>query len=185
MKIAVFIFSLLFCGTICATEPYIVKQRVVQFDPNTYLGVQGYYTHGENLRVQKSTEESETLKELREQNKILRDLVNAVLAGRKLPESPVEEPVQPSGNPLEQAVLKIFVEKCAKCHGDTKQDGGLTLVKEGKLFDITSEEAFSVFDRSNGVDLEADEARMPKGAPALSDEEVKVLYKWAKSKTKK
>lgn len=169
----------------------VVKQRVVQFDPNTFLGIQGYYSHGQNLRVQKSQEEDEKLKLLKEQNEILKQMVNALLkgkveggAGGALPVNP-EEPAVPE---LETKVLEIYSTKCAKCHGDTKADGGLALVKDGKLVKDQNdgiELAIRnvVHHRVNGVSLSEGEVRMPKGAPALSNEEVEVLRLWTIDKS--
>jgi mono/diheme cytochrome c family protein len=169
---------------------FVVKQRVVQFDPNTFLGVQGYYTHGQNLRVQKSQEEDEKLKLLKEQNEILKQMVNALLKGKgagdtgTLPTKP-EEPAVPE---LESKVLEIYSNKCAKCHGDTKADGGLTLVKDGKLVKDQNDGVELairniVHHRVNGVSLSDGEVRMPKGAPALSNEEVEVLRLWTVDKS--
>lgn len=174
-----------------ATDRFVVQQRVVQFDPNTFLGVQGYYAHGQQLRAQKLEEEAELVKAVKEQNEILKQMVQALMKGKVeggTPPTPVvptpEEPTVPA---LETAVLKIFTEKCAKCHGDTKADGGLTLIKDGKIvkdeedkFEVSKR--LIVHHRVNGVNLSEGETRMPKGNP-LSDEEVETLRLWAVDKS--
>lgn len=192
----IIIFSVLLidgCNKLMATDTVIVKQRVVQFDPNTFLGTNGYYAHGENLRSQRQTQDDATLEALKEQNKILRELVAAVLAGKgntgnidkldkpekpEKPEKPVDPPLPPDNSTLiEKEVLKIFKDNCVKCHGETKADGGLSLVKNDKLVDIPLGKMILVHHRTNGVNLNGD-VKMPKGNNGLSDEQVELLRMW-------
>lgn len=183
------ILGLVGVSSLNATDT-IIRQRVVQFDPNTFLGTNGYYAHGENLRAQRQTQDDATLEALKEQNKILRELVAAVLAGKgnagnidkidkpEKPEKPVDPPVPPDNStPIEKEVLKIFKDNCVKCHGETKADGGLSLVKNDKLVDIPLSKMILVHHRTNGVNLNGD-AKMPKGNNGLSDEQVELLRMW-------
>lgn len=182
-----FILALAMPITATATD-VVVRQRVVQFSPETYLGLQGYYSHGQKLLAQRAQEESDAVKELREQNRILRDLVNAVLARNNGEVAPVPTPVPPPEPELQKRVESLYLSKCAKCHGDTKQDGGLRLVQNGKIWFNPKDELelasrVVTHHRVNGVGLNDGEARMPKGAPQLSDDEVELLRLWALDKS--
>lgn len=173
-------------GTNYCTEQ-VIQQRVVQFDNNTFLGLNGYYSHGAALLAQKENEE---VTDLKEQNKLLRDIL------KKLTDKDNSTPNKPETTPtveksdytdLETKVLGIFKESCAKCHGDTKADGGLTLVKNGHLMGGTTRKervnssnligAVLSHHRVNGINLN-EEARMPKGSPALSDDKVEIIRLW-------
>lgn len=176
-----------------STNPYveqvIVQQKVVQFNPDYYLGVQGYFAHGENLKQKNqaniAAENDALLAELQAQNKLLKDIL-AGLTGKKIETPatpPIPEPVDTTPD-ADKKVLSIFSANCAKCHGDTKSDGGLTLVKGGKLVDVSLAQAVLVHHRTNAVSLDTDEAAMPKGTPALSDDDVDTIRLWMVKKAK-
>lgn len=191
MKYLLALFIGLLAMPVMATD-VIVRQRVVQFDPNTYLGLQGYYSHGQKLVAEDNAKKDEELKILREQVEELKKMTLALqsltlgnVAG-KVPAKPVE-PEQKPVDALEAKVLSLYLDKCAKCHGDTKQDGDLTLVKDGKLV-ISDNDSLElanrelVFHRTDASLLLEGEARMPKGSAPLTDEEVKTLKLWMHSK---
>lgn len=175
-------------GVYCAVDNQeIVIQRNVQFENSEFLGLNGYYTHGQQLKAQKAQVADD---ETKETNRLLREILTKLLQERNnnnTPATPTPQPPAPVDDgytPTERKVLAIFKESCAKCHGDTKADGGLVLVKEGKLFKEATPKnltnAVLVHHRVNGVGLKAEdgEARMPKGSPALEDEKVETIRLW-------
>jgi hypothetical protein len=179
----------------------IIKR--VEFDNRYYLGLDGYYSVGQELvdgaNAEKLSRLETQLERLSAQNEILLKL----LAGEKIPEvptspqptqptQPVEPPVvqpeQPStpnipANPtseasnLDKKVYDIFSRRCANCHGDLKQDGGLVLIKKGILQGLPLADRVEVHHRVNGVNL-GHKARMPKGSTPLSDIEVEDIRLW-------
>ncbi len=186
-------------------QQVITQQRVVQFDPNTYLGLEGYYNHGENLVKMKEEITSETIDQLKEQNKLLTSILNALNSKNSMPMAPVNPnipvvpptvvpPISPSLPPvpadtrseLEKSVTKIFSDNCIRCHGDAQSNGGLTLMRNGQLQDIGLASAILVHHRTNGVRLTiGEETRMPKGAPALDTDSVETIRLWLVELAKK
>lgn len=186
--IHIFLLCILVPGIMFAGHGHFVQpvqnvqviQRQVQFDQNYILGTSGYLAHGQNLIAQKEKETDESLKallgqlieELRRRNGTPDDAGN----GQKpvVPEAPT--PVDDT-NPLEREVLAVYNAQCVKCHGDTKQDAGLKLVENGKLVDIGDAGRILVHHRVNGINLDvaSGEARMPKGSPSLSDNDVEAI----------
>lgn len=189
--IHIFLLCMLVPGVMFAGHGHFVQpvqnvqviQRQVQFDSNYILGTSGYLAHGQNLIAQKEKETDESLKallgqlieELRRRNGTndTNDAGNAQKpAVPAIPEAPVDDT-----NPLEKEVLAIYNAQCIKCHGDTKQDAGLKLVENGKLVDIGDAGRILVHHRVNGINLDvaSGEARMPKGSPSLSDNDVEAI----------
>lgn len=83
------------------------------------------------------------------------------------PESPVEQ--------LKLSALNILKKNCAKCHSGDTINGGLEIVKDGKLAQLNREQKFDIF-------IATFDQKMPKGGDPLSDEDVIVLKEWAKLK---
>lgn len=199
MRINTYILTLLIIliPAIGYSTDVIVRQRVVQFDPNTYLGIQGYYTHGQQLIQRNEVEKAEEIRILKEQLDELKKqtvaLQQIVLGNGSTGNNPVQPPPipdVPQVSPLEAKVLKIYTEKCAKCHADENDDGGLTLLKDGKLViheDSKEELAIrtNVFLRTDAGLLQEGETRMPKGSPPLPDEDVNTLKLWMREKAVK
>lgn len=181
MKAAIYIFL---CLTLCVSvacgnpihrqnvQQVRVLQRNVEFDSTYFYGQGGYYSHADNLVAEK---DNAILTELKEQNKALRELLEK-LTGKVTPTpeppTPVVPEPEPPVNKLEDKVLKIFKQNCANCHGDKKQDGGLQLIKEGKIADISLNKLVLIHHRTNGVNLKDGLTRMPKGSPALDTDSV-------------
>lgn len=196
MRINTYILALLIIliPVIGYSTDVIVRQRVVQFDPNTYLGIQGYYTHGQQLIQRNEVEKTEEIRILKEQLDELKKQTAAlqqIVLGNSGSENanPNPQPI-PQVSPLEAKVLKIYTEKCAKCHADENDDGGLTLLKDGKLViheDSKEELAIrtNVFLRTDAGLLQEGETRMPKGSPPLPDEDVNTLKLWMREKAVK
>lgn len=189
-------FLIILFPTIGYSTDVIVRQRVVQFDPNTYLGIQGYYTHGQQLIQRNEVEKAEEIRLLKEQLDELKKqtaaLQQIVLGNGGNPGQPLPKPEDntPPKSVLEEKVLKIYTEKCAKCHADENDDGGLTLLKGGKLVihENDKEELAirtNVFLRTDAGLLQEGETRMPKGSPPLSDEDVNTLKLWMREKAVK
>lgn len=189
-------FLIILFPTIGYSTDVIVRQRVVQFDPNTYLGIQGYYTHGQQLIQRNEVEKAEEIRLLKEQLDELKKqtiaLQQIVLGSGSNPGQPLPKPEDntPPKSVLEEKVLKIYTEKCAKCHADENDDGGLTLLKGGKLVinENDKEELAirtNVFLRTDAGLLQEGETRMPKGSPPLSDEDVNTLKLWMREKAVK
>jgi len=199
MRINTYILTLLIIliPAIGYSTDVIVRQRVVQFDPNTYLGIQGYYTHGQQLIQRNEVEKAEEIRilkeqldELKKQTVALQQIVLGNGGTGSNPVQPLPIPDVPQVSPLEAKVLKIYTEKCAKCHADENDDGGLTLLKDGKLViheDSKEELAIrtNVFLRTDAGLLQEGETRMPKGSPPLPDEDVNTLKLWMREKAVK
>lgn len=206
MKRILFILVILFPTIAYATNPHVVNnnnvqqvrvvQRRVEFSPEYFLGTEGYYAYGQQLKANKQAVTDDTLvNELKEQNKILKDIV-AALTGKKVEVPPTESTPSPANNvpepndgysQLEKAVYNIFSESCVKCHGDTKADGGLALIKNGKLQDLSVATSMILHHRTNGIGLDVDngEVRMPKGSPPLDNDKVETIRLWSVEKAYK
>lgn len=172
----------------------IIRDKVVEYDPDRFLGVEGYYRLGEHLseksEAEKSTKHELELELLQKQIDLLKlQMEAAAKAGAKpMPKPEVETPVEPEAPKVEntyEAVTLLFSQKCSKCHGDTKKDGGLQLIKSGALVDIGADEREKVFLRTFFPECVEKEglAKMPKGGKALTDEEMNVVFKWQLDKS--
>lgn len=177
-------------------QQIVVPQKVVEFDARYFQGLDSYFSVGEKLRTEKQEERSAEIEFYKGQI----DMLLKILANQNgsktipVPANPTsttgpEQPTQPSPAPvdngeykvtdIDKKVYNIFKAKCARCHGDTKQDGGLTLVKDDSLQLVDINDRVEIYDRTLGTGLEArGKTRMPKGGLALSDDEVETLRLW-------
>ncbi len=172
-------------------QPLVIQQKKVQFDGRYYLGDNGYYAVENNLRAEKEEAKADDAAALREQNEILKQILAAITNGKPVPGTPVaptpDEPAVEPVNTRDNEVLTLFKRACAKCHGDTKADGGLVLVKGGQLqFTGQTKEDYvartNIYFRVNGPGLkEHSLAQMPKGG-ALTDDEALSVYLWMSEK---
>lgn len=177
----------------------IIRQKVVEFDARTYLGTDGYYTVGEQLKNKKSADLQSEVDQLKAQLDLLIKLLGGNGQGKPVqpapeqPTTPLPAPQQPSepsaGEPtkLDLEVFDIFTKSCVKCHGE-KGDGDLVLLKkDGQgaytvMPDLDTDTRVIVHHRVNGVNLNG-EAHMPKGGQ-LTDKEVEALRLWSVQKAK-
>lgn len=184
------------CVTTTATPPYavqqvVVPQRVVTFDDNYYQGLNGYFSVGEKLRAEKQEEKNTELEYYKGQI----DMLLKVLANKGInteavptPNNPIPQPPTVPTPPdngeykvteVDKKVYNIFKAKCARCHGDTQQDGGLALIKDGALQLVDIYDRVEIHDRVSGISLEQrGKARMPKGGNVLADDEVETMRLW-------
>lgn len=180
-------------------QKVIVPQRVVQFDADYFQGVDHYYSLGEKLKSEKAVENKSEVDYYKGQIELLLKILAAKQGGAEIP-APQPQPVPsnpelpPQGEPvpvpspaedgeykvtdLDKKVYNIFKASCVRCHGDTQQDGGLTLIKGGALQLVDLVDRVEIHDRVNGVSLaERGKAKMPKGG-TLSDSDVETLRLW-------
>jgi len=193
-------------GNRIVASPYVqnvdVKQKRVEFDSRYFLGIDGYYAVGEQIKHEKETTE---LDEVRRQNEILKAQLDVIIKllgtgnGNAIPlpvnpnpPTPAEEPepATPAEQPadgaayvptaLDKQAFDIFSASCKKCHSEGPNDNGLTLItKNGALRYLDAADRFEVYNRVQGTHLEEQgKARMPKGSAALGDDKVKSLYLW-------
>lgn len=178
-------------------QQVIIPQRVVQFDARYFEGVENYFSLGEKLKTEKQDEKADEAEFYKGQIKMLLEIMAAQQAGKQLPapapvnpnpNTEVVPPPEPQPVPgddgeykvteTDRKVYAIFAASCAKCHGDSKQDGGMTLIKGGALQLVDLADRAEIYDRVLGVSLEArGKAKMPKGG-VLSDNDVETLRLW-------
>lgn len=166
----------------------VVRDKVVEYDPDRFLGYYGYYQLGEHLK-EKSEDARKTEQELRLQ--VLEkqiEYLNLKLkeaGGEKSSDTP--EPSEPSdGGPKADKypeLTKLFTNKCMACHKQNSVD--FPLLKDGvvnpdlNLLGVDLVEAITYYD-SHAKD--AGLTRMPKGAGPLSDSEMSLIRKWRQDK---
>lgn len=158
----------------------IVRDKVVEYDPDRFIGAYGLYEIADGL-VEKHEEAKKDHHELeidllQKQIELLK--LQLQLKGGIVPVQPGKPEEKPVASPYSE-VTSLFVNKCAKCHGDSKQDAGLRLIENGKLADLSAEDLNSVHVRTyySQEAKDAGLARMPKGSPPLSDAEMKLIDK--------
>lgn len=186
-------------------QPTIVKQKVVEFDADYFLGLKGYVIAGQkaehNSHERDKVRDEALLEALKALNKVLE---GGVTAGGQMPvnpesPAPIPEPQQPSaesGTELDRKALAIFFRDCKTCHFDSKESGGVklgeTYTRDGKEFArlfIEEDECRElakrnlIHDSVNGVGL-ADRGKklMPMSGDKLSDEDVETLRLWSLEK---
>lgn len=184
-------------------QQIIIPQKVVEFDARYFQGVDSYFSVGEQLRAEKNQEKNAEIEFYKGQVEMLLKVLSNQSGGKVIPTNPT--PTNPEPNPvpspdptnpypqpvptqnpdeykvtdIDRKVYNIFKTKCSRCHGDTKQDGGLTLVKSDTLQLLDINDRVELYDRVQGINLEArGKARMPKGGAALSDDEVETMRLW-------
>lgn len=187
-----------FYGHGVKVQQVIIPQRVVQFDARYFEGTDNYFSLGEKLKSEKQEEKTNEVEFYKGKIKMLLEIMAAQQAGKPVAPAPVPAPSNPGtevtpppepqpvpGNAGEYKVTEtdkkvytIFSASCAKCHGDSKQDGGLALIKNGALQLVDLADRAEIYDRVLGVSLEArGKAKMPKGGN-LSDNDVETLRLW-------
>jgi mono/diheme cytochrome c family protein len=182
-------------------DAFVVKQKQVEFDVDTFIGKYGYYVLGEELRQRSNLEkygiEQEQLKqnsetekligENEELRKLLREILLRLLEDRLNPGKPgnpipgpvdPEEPVDPP-KPVNAMAKVLRNNNCAKCHSDGSDAGGAVFFEADKetLKELTNKQRWSIYDRMRGHRLkERGLTLMPKGGRPVSDEEVFEVY---------
>lgn len=202
MKTFLSILIILFvASTTMATPPVfyqyqqvVVPQKVVQFDQAYFQGINGYYSVADKIKAEKQEEKNVEIEFYKGQIDMLLKILANKNSGDKpivvTPEQPETPPPAPQPQPntptsdykvteVDKQVYNIIKAKCAKCHGDTKQDGELALIKNDTLQLVDIYDRVDIFDRVSGIGLQArNKTRMPKGSPALSDVEVESFRLW-------
>ena len=186
-----------------------VIQKVVEFDSDYFLGIDGYYDTSNQIRQDRLTEENDVLRarldKLTAQMEILLRLFKESKSDTDTDTEINPDPIEPNiTDDLDEAIDKksdnnndttdeyipteldskvhnIFKTKCARCHNETKQSGGLKLFNRqtDALVLLPIETRLNVHDVTNGVGLETKGlSRMPPNRPLL-DAEVEILRQWA------
>lgn len=203
IKYITIIGLILVSSTIYATDYFInphaqnviVRQKTVEFDADTYLGLQGYYSVVDKLQAEKLQKEelnADTLKALIEIVKILLEKQGNGGVIPNIPTVPKPEP-KPEPKPtdsLDSKVFKIFNDNCKQCHNTNNASKGLKLIgtdSQGDfLYDLSLAKRVKVFDSVNGVGLaERGKKLMPLESQALSDIDVETLRLWMIAKAEK
>jgi mono/diheme cytochrome c family protein len=187
-------------GINAAYPPYVqnvvIPQKTIEFDKRYFQGQDYYYSVGEKLEKNKVEEKDAQIEFYKGQL----DLILKILAAKTgveltpgniptpspspspspTPESPPSEEGEYKVTELDKKVYSIFKNQCARCHGDTKQDGGIALIKNDVLQLVDIFDRVEIHDRVNGIGLEArGKTRMPKGSSPLADAYVETLRLWA------
>lgn len=197
MKYILFLFLAILPSLALATYPNqviqiqgaypqnVVQRHTVEFDAQTYLGLNGYTGVVDKLK-------SQQLKQNQIDSATLADLISIlkkVLENQKTTDISVPQPSQPTpttSDSLDKQVYNIFKSKCANCHSDATASGGLKLItNNGGLYNLNANDRNEIYYRTaGGVLSELKLDLMPRGAPPLSDSEVKTLGIWALKKTR-
>ena len=175
----------------------IIKQRVVEFDARYFVGDDGYFSTAENIRTQRIAEQYVTIEDrlidLQSQIESINSFIKNINTTPKVDNTPKvddkEEPKQdvPSnidpkelGTEVDANVAKIFKDSCVACHGNESSFALFGDDEKGEyLRNLPLATRTEIYNRVLGADLDIQEkARMPKGAPPLSDEEVSSLRLW-------
>jgi hypothetical protein len=189
-------------GHVQQNNSFDVILKRVEFDARYFQGLDGYYSVGEELRLQQEAQNINELQQILRENARMQgqiEMLLKVLSNQKVdipeqgpkpepepqpqPEPEPEPGIEPDPEPykpteLDVRVYHLFKQKCARCHGDTKQDGGLSLIRDGALQLVPLEDRTEIHDRVHGVGLsDRGKAKMPKGG-SLSDKEVEDLRLW-------
>jgi mono/diheme cytochrome c family protein len=171
-------------------QPVVVHNKIIEFDARYFQGLNHYFSVGEKIQKEKQEEVKSEVDFYKGQiDMLLKILANQQKGVGGTEIKPEEKPATPSSpatpnngdqvTDVDKKVYNIFKNKCVHCHGDTKQDGGLTLIKNDILQLVDIYDRVEIYDRILGTDLQSrGKARMPKGSNPLSDEEVEVLRLW-------
>lgn len=163
-------------------DKVIIKEKVVEYDADYYLGTEGYWQVGKAIQKEALTAEQSENAYLKGKVDALKEIIKE-LESKKNGSKPAENPVEDGDNKVEPVepknkILEIFEKNgCIKCHSSNKLDGELELVKDGKVAELSLAQRVLIHHRVNGVNLKG-EGRMPKGGKAVSSEEVEILRDW-------
>ena len=203
MRFILFLLLSLLASTVYATNPavivqqnpVIVKRHITEFDANSYLGLQGYYSVMDRAKIELAQNHELDRKALSDLTTIVKTLLERQncqpMSQPTIPQPPVEQPPAPqpaqnqglTGSDLDKKVYAIFTKNCASCHSDTKTSGGLKLVTANGLYDLSAKQRFNIHFRTFGVNLKTfNKALMPLNGNSLSDADVSTLYDWACAK---
>ena len=199
VSFAVPVFATHFYGNGHA-QNVIVKQKIVEFDNRDYLGLDGYFRVGDQLDnrypiyvddnnqlEQNLGEKLDKVIEKLDGTNIRIETLLKILAGEDAtipepkPESgPVENEVgEPTDvSEIDAKVYDLVALKCAKCHNEKNDGGGLVMMKG----DVLQRPPLAMMDLivhlTEATDLKEGEVRMPKGSGPLTDDELKTFKDW-------
>lgn len=191
MKYLYFLIILLLPIVVSATPPYhynyvypqqtIIQRHTVEFDADTYLGLNGYNGVQDKLKLENARQnqvDSETIKTLAEALKLALGGNGALPQTEKITEEPKKSELS-----LDREVYNIFKANCAGCHSEGAS-GGLKLLAKDGLYDLSAVQRSKVYFRTTGPNLlkEMGLPLMPLNKSPLSDNDIKILYKWALQK---
>jgi mono/diheme cytochrome c family protein len=178
----------------------VVKEKVVEFDADTYLGLGGYYAvvdeladkHSLDKRLDKKDEQIGQL--ISQVDILLKKLEGKYNPGDVKPVEPVPtvipEPSSPPSEPapvptndnLDAQVFKIFKDNCIDCHGPAQSKGKLKLIDrddKGNFLVNNSKIAHRIYDRVQGFKLrERGLQLMPIGGHQIEDNDLQTLWVW-------
>lgn len=198
------IIAILMAVPAFATPPYyhnqavikkdvvVVKEKLVEFDADTYLGLGGYYAIQEEL-ADKHNVNKQLIKKDEQIDALIRLLEAKYNNGNPVTppteQPPVDEPVLPPSPPtpvddnsLDGQVFKIFKTNCINCHGPNQSQGKLKLIDsdtKGSFLVDNAKKAHRIYDRVQGFKLkERGLQAMPVGGHALEDADLQTLWVW-------
>ncbi len=191
------VMLMLMVGVVCGTHPYapyvankdtvIVKQKIVEFDADTYLGLQGYYAvqddavakHGVAAQLTKKDDQIDAL------IKLLEKKYGEVKPDVNPPELPPTPPVEvkpDSDTNVNAKVFAIFKKNCVSCHGPNQASGKLKLIDrdaKGEFLVNVGLKSVRVYDRVKGEHLkERGLDLMPLNKGPIDDKDVLAIYLW-------
>jgi mono/diheme cytochrome c family protein len=167
----------------------VIRDKVVEYDPDYFLGTYGYYKIGDELRekVEKQKVSDTEMKLLLLEKQI--ELLKLQMQKDCKPETPKtdvpttpETPAAPKTD--SSAMVELVKARCFNCHGGPQTKGNLVLLKNDKLADLSLAqvdlvEIHTFFDEHA---KDAGLSRMPKGGKPLTDQELSVIRKWRQDK---
>ena len=169
----------------------IIRDKVVEYDPDYFLGAEGYYKLGDELQEKftrrKASEAEMRLLLLEKQI----ELMKLELQKNKncKPEKPdvatPEVPTEPEMPAVDNsAIIELVKTRCFNCHGGPQTKGNLVLMNGDKLANLTLAqvdlvEIHTFFDEAA---KDAGLTQMPKSGKPLTDDELKIIRKWRQDK---
>lgn len=168
-------------------QQYVIQQKIVKVGnpyaqtayliPSSQLGLNYYWTIVSDSEKQKQAELVADL--------VVQKLLNlgvAVETDDGTVQDTPQDKTSPEQHPetIDLKVEAIFRAKCASCHSEGT-DNPLVLLSGDKLNqNLTLKQKFNIYDRTNGVGLNADMI-MPKNQEPLPTEEINLILDWVRN----
>ena len=160
-------------------QQFIIQDKILEFTspyqinaygiPVTNLGLDYYYKVISDAEREKLAELIST--------KVVEKLKTSLPPTTPNPTNPTNIPTANDGN---TQITALLTNKCINCHKGQEAKGGLSIFNEnGTLADLTNEQKWNIFDRTDASNL-APELVMPKGGTPLTNEEVTLIRLWVR-----
>ncbi len=182
--VALLIMGLL-VGSTFGTDVIIQQKRVI-FDPNYFVGAEGYYKVGEQIKQEKEEINLDKLDRILSNLEILIKLLGQAKGGVTPPVVPVPQPEpepvpEPDDNldPVTKRAHEILKARCYNCHKRGSSNGFEMFDKDGKV-SLSLPQVVNVHYRVEGLGFEPGTTLMPKGGAPLSNDDMLTIKKWLK-----